>query len=68
MKTKQEWLRQLRRCNTLETLDKVTEQVAERLTTKEIMVFMMAVDHRKAEITMRTLYDIVPVSVWKYVK
>ncbi|WP_289347300.1 Hha/YmoA family nucleoid-associated regulatory protein [Pantoea stewartii] len=67
MKTKNEWVLTLRRCSTPGTLQKVAERIQKRLYGNELGVFQLAVDHRKAEITMQKLYDEVPSSVWKYI-
>ncbi|WP_272664056.1 MULTISPECIES: Hha/YmoA family nucleoid-associated regulatory protein [unclassified Providencia] len=67
MKNKLDWLTQLRRCSNLKTLEVVSERTSGKLTSKEKEYFQLAVDHRKAEITMNTYYDHVPASVWKHV-
>ncbi|MCZ8812471.1 Hha/YmoA family nucleoid-associated regulatory protein [Escherichia albertii] len=68
MKTKQDWLRQLRRCMNRDTLETVAERISRKLTGDDLLRFMMAADHRRAELTMHQLYDKVPSGVWKYVK
>lgn len=68
MKNQFDWLIQLRRCKTLDTLSVVSERAKTRLTSKEKEYFQLAEDHRKAEIIMNKLYDHIPVSVWKLVK
>lgn len=68
MRNKQDWLFQLRKCTTLDTLEKVIEINRYKLDDKESMVFSSAADHRLAELTMNKLYDKVPSGVWKYVK
>ena len=65
MKTKQQWLFQLRKCGTLATL---AERIEKRLTAEERPAFWLATDHRRAEITMKKLYDTIPANVWRYVK
>ncbi|KNC88697.1 hemolysin expression modulator Hha [Trabulsiella odontotermitis] len=67
-KTKQEWLFQLRKCTTRETLDKVVEKNIYCLTENELANFHAAADHRMAEIITNTLYDKVPASVWTLVR
>ncbi|KFC09479.1 hemolysin expression modulating protein [Trabulsiella guamensis ATCC 49490] len=67
-KTKQEWLFQLRKCNSLETLERVIEKNTYELTENELESFNSAADHRLAEIIMNTLYDKVPASVWRLVR
>ncbi|ELI9405207.1 hemolysin expression modulator Hha [Salmonella enterica] len=67
MKTKQDWLFQLRRCSTLDTLEKIIEKNQNSLPPSELESFNAAADHRFAELTMNKLYDKIPPSVWKYV-
>jgi len=67
MKNQLEWLHQFRRCSCLDTLEKVYENAKPRLSGKELIAFESAADHRRAEITMKKLYDKVPSSVWRYV-
>ncbi|HGG5823050.1 TPA: hemolysin expression modulator Hha [Salmonella enterica subsp. enterica serovar Saintpaul] len=68
MKTKQEWLFQLRKCTSKETLEKVIESNRYKLSVTDAEAFNSAADHRLAELTMKKLYDKVPSGVWKYVK
>ena len=65
MKTKQEWLFQLRKCTSRDTLEKVIE--INKLPLSESEAFYSAADHRRAELVMNKLYDKVPSGVWKYV-
>ncbi|QWA12461.1 hemolysin expression modulator Hha [Sodalis ligni] len=58
----------LRKCRTLETLERVIEKNKYELSDDELEIFNSAADHRLAELTMDKLYDKVPVSVWKYVR
>lgn len=67
-KTKQDWLFQLRRCTSKETLEKVIESNQYKLNDSELSVFYSAADHRLAELTMNRLYDKVPSSVWSFVR
>lgn len=67
-KTKQDWLFQLRRCSSKETLEKVIESNRYKLNDSELSVFYSAADHRLAELTMNRLYDKVPPSVWSFVR
>lgn len=67
MKTKQDWFFQLRRCSTLDTLEKIIEKNQNCLPPSELESFNAAADHRLAELTMNKLYDKIPPSVWKYV-
>lgn len=68
MKTRQDWLFQLRRCKSRETLEKVIEACCYRLTSEEIDIFNSAADHRLAELVMNRHYDKVPRDVWTYVR
>nr|WP_250696383.1 Hha/YmoA family nucleoid-associated regulatory protein [Escherichia coli] len=52
MKTKQDWLFQLRRCSTLDTLEKIIEKKQNSLPPSELESFNAAADHRLAELTM----------------
>ncbi|MGL9751213.1 MAG: Hha/YmoA family nucleoid-associated regulatory protein [Symbiopectobacterium sp.] len=67
-KSKIEWLRQLRRYSTPETVKKVADLIAERLDDNEYGYFQSAVDHRLAEWGMYGLYTLLPVEVWHSVK
>lgn len=66
--TKTDYLMRLRRCRSLDTLERVIEKNKYELSDDELEVFNSAADHRLAELTMNKLYDKVPVSVWKYVR
>ena len=66
MKTRKEWLYQLRKCTSRETLAKVIEINSYKLSLSESEAFFSA-DHRRAELVMNKLYDKVPSGVWKYV-
>ncbi len=68
MKSKYDWLFQLRRCNNKETLEKVAESNRYKLSADELESFNSAADHRLAELTMNRLYDKVPASVWQFVR
>ncbi|ECC1675601.1 hypothetical protein FNX24_21610 [Salmonella enterica] len=57
-----------RRCKTLDTLEKVFENLSVKLTGKELDAMLSASDHRRAEITHNKLWDKVPASAWKNVK
>ena len=66
--TKIDWLMKLRQIQQIETLEKVIDKKKYELTHAELVVFWGAADHRLAEITMKRLYDHVPVSVWSFVR
>ncbi|EMX0826888.1 hemolysin expression modulator Hha [Salmonella enterica] len=68
MKSKYDWLFQLRRCSSKETLEKVAESNRYKLSADELESFNSAADHRLAELTMNRLYDKVPASVWQFVR
>ncbi|EDI4472425.1 hemolysin activation protein [Salmonella enterica] len=68
MKTRQDWLFQLRKCQNQETLEKVIEKNEHSLTAGELVIFYSAADHRLAEIIMNKLFDKVPASVWKHIR
>lgn len=55
--TKQDWIMQLRRCISIETLEKVIDKNKYELSNDELETFYAASDHRLAEITMGKLYD-----------
>lgn len=66
--TKTDYLMRLRRCRSIDTLERVIEKNKYELPDDELAVFYSAADHRLAEPTMNKLYDKVPVSVWKFVR
>ena len=53
--TRQEWLLQLRRCTSKDTLEKVIDKNTYSLSSDELETFNSAVDHRLAELTMGKL-------------
>ncbi|HAT6805121.1 TPA: hemolysin expression modulator Hha [Citrobacter freundii] len=65
---KQDWLLKLRRCTSLDTLEKVIEMKKYSLSDNELEGFNSAADHRLAEIIMNRLYDKVPASVWRHIR
>lgn len=66
--TKTDYLMRLRRCRSIDTLERVIEKNKYELSDDELAVFYSAADHRLAELTMNKLYDKVPGSVWKFVR
>ncbi|MCI1899122.1 MAG: hemolysin expression modulator Hha [Enterobacter sp.] len=66
--TKTDYLMRLRRCQSLDTLERVIEKNKYELPDRELAVFYSAADHRLAELTMNKLYDKIPTSVWKFVR
>jgi hemolysin expression modulating protein len=65
--TKTDYLMKFRRCATTDTLEKVVDHMREKVPKSCMMEFDGAVDHRKAEIYMKKLFDKVPPSVWRYI-
>ncbi|MBC3381587.1 hemolysin expression modulator Hha [Serratia fonticola] len=66
--TKIDWIMQLRRCTSIETLEKVIDKNKYELTNDELESFYAAADHRLAELTMGKLYDKIPATVWQHVR
>ncbi|KOA68711.1 Hha/YmoA family nucleoid-associated regulatory protein [Pantoea sp. CFSAN033090] len=66
--TRSDYLFKFRRSSSLETLEKVFEHMRDNVAPHEILDFMSAYDHRKAEITVGKNFDKVPSSVWRLVK
>lgn len=66
--TKKKYLMRLRKCTTLQTLERVIEKNKYELPDDELELFYSAADHRLAELTMDKLYDKIPPSVWQHVK
>ena len=64
-KTKQEWLYQLRRCSSVNTLEKIIHKNRDSLLNSERE---SAADHRLAELITGKLYDRIPKEIWKYVR
>lgn len=67
-KTKHDWLLKLRRCRTIETLEKVIESQNYKLSDGDLCIFFSASDHRLAELIMGKIYDKIPTSVCKLIK
>ena len=65
--TKTDYLMRLRKCTTIDTLERVIEKNKYE-PDDELELFYSAADHRLAELTMNKLYDKIPTSVWKYVR
>ena len=66
--TKTDYLLRLRKCTTIDTLERVIEKNKYELSNDELELFYSAADHRLAELTMNKLYDKIPISVWRYIK
>jgi len=65
MRTKVDFLKELRPCLTAKTLKDKTEQVEKTLTGVELLNFLSAADHCRAEILTGCLYKKVPSEVWE---
>ncbi|CUX97352.1 hemolysin expression modulator Hha [Candidatus Hoaglandella endobia] len=63
-----DYLMLLRKCQTLETLERVIEKNKYELSDDKLEIFNSAADHRLAELTMNKFYDKIPIFVWKYVR
>ena len=66
--TKIDYLMRLRKCTTIDTLERVIEKNKSELSDDELELFYSAADHRLAELTMNKLYDKIPTAVWKFVR
>jgi hemolysin expression modulating protein len=66
-KSKTDYLLQFRRCQCLDTLEKVYSHMREQVTAGNEMAFLSAYDHRKAELAVGRNFDKVPASAWRYV-
>ncbi len=66
--TKTDYLMRLRKCTTIDTLERVIEKNKYELSDDELELFYSAADHRLAELTMNKLYDKIPPTVWQHVK
>ena len=53
--TKTDYLMRLRKCTSIETLERVIEKNKYELTDDELELFYSAADHRLAELTMNKL-------------
>lgn len=67
--SREQWLMLLRKCRTLDTLEKVIEhrRYADDYS-KDAEAFNSAADHRLAEITLNKLFDKVPAAIWTLIK
>ncbi|MBQ4792458.1 hemolysin expression modulator Hha [Pectobacterium versatile] len=63
-----DYLMRLRKCTTIDTLERIIEKNKYELSNDELEMFFSAADHRLAELTMNKLYDKVPTAVWRYVR
>ncbi|QLK62947.1 hemolysin expression modulator Hha [Enterobacteriaceae bacterium Kacie_13] len=66
---KLDWLLKLRKCQSIDTLEKIIEYHKYNETgASQDEAFYSAVDHRLAELTVGRNFDKVPASVWSLVK
>ncbi|HAH0756700.1 TPA: transcriptional regulator [Escherichia coli] len=63
-----QWLYQLRRCSSVNTLEKIIHKNRDSLLNSERESFNSAADHRLAELITGKLYDRIPKEIWKYVR
>ena len=66
--TKIDYLMRLRRCQSIDTLERVIEKNKYELSDNELAVFYSAADNSNNEMKMNKLYDKIPTSVWKFVR
>ena len=66
--TKTDYLMRLRRCQSIDTLERVIEKNKYELSDNELAVFYSAAEHRLAELPMNKLYDKIPSTVWKFIR
>ncbi|MFS7282021.1 Hha/YmoA family nucleoid-associated regulatory protein [Serratia proteamaculans] len=65
---KLDYLLQLRRCQTLDTLRIVSQRFSMRLQGRELESFLSASDHRRAELVIGKNFDKIPKEMWKLVR
>ncbi|MEA9392171.1 Hha/YmoA family nucleoid-associated regulatory protein [Acerihabitans sp. TG2] len=68
VKTKFDYVMQLRRCTKMDTFDKMVAGFERDLVGSDLFVFRSAVDHRLAELATGRYYENVPKEVWRLVK
>ena len=68
MKTKMDYVRQLRQLSSDINLEKVVEHMSYKLSGEESFTLQQAADHRRAEMVMNKYFDKVPKDVWRYVR
>ena len=68
MKSKMEYVRQLRRLSDATHLEWVVDHMSGKLSVDESLILQAAADHRRAEMVMTQFFDKVPKDVWRYVR
>jgi len=68
MKSKMDYVRQLRRLSDTFNLEKVIAHMSAKLSTEEGYTLQEAADHRRAEMAMNRYFDKVPKEAWRYVR
>jgi hemolysin expression modulating protein len=66
-KNKLDFVIQLRRCRKAETLEIVCASMEKKLEGADLLTFISAVDHRRAELVTGKYYDKIPPEVWRLV-
>lgn len=67
--TREQWLILLRKCRTIDTLERVIEHRRySKNYDQDAEAFNSAADHRLAEITVNRLFDKVPASIWTIIR
>lgn len=61
--TKTNYLMRLRRCQTINTLERVIKKNKYKLSNNKLAVFYSAANHRLAKLTINKLYNKIPSSV-----
>jgi len=68
MKSKMEYVRQLRRLSDATHLERVVDHMSGKLSVDEGLILQAAADHRRAEMVMKQFFNKVPKDVWRYVR
>lgn len=66
--TKIDYLMRLRRCQIIDTLERVIEKNKYELLDNELVVFYLVVDYCFVELIMNKLYDKIFFLVWKFIR
>ena len=62
------YLYKFRKCLKLDSVERVYEHMRDSIPDSDVMAFLSAYDHRKAEITCGKIWDKVPAQAWGMVK
>lgn len=68
MKSKMEYVRQLRRLYDAKHLEQVVDHMSNKLSAEEDFILQAAADHRRAEMALNRYFDKVPKEAWRYVR